>query len=230
VNRSDEWADHLDPAATDPALPTAHRERLDRFAAVLADEAVWSEPPVALREGLLARAAQEGREGRGPAPARPRGSARVWWWSVGGLAAAAALVVALAWPRPHPETTFALSGTGRAPTASASAQLTPRPAGVAITLHVRGLAPAPPAHYYAAWLRGPDGVVPVGSFHWRVGGMPISLWSGVLPDRYPELFVTLQAEGDPPAPSADVVLSGSATGRPPATTSSSSPAPPFGTG
>jgi hypothetical protein len=118
-------------------------------------------------------------------------------------------VAVLAWPRPQVES-FALAGTRLAPSAAATAELEPRPAGLAITLHITGLKPAPPGTYYAAWLRGPAGTVPVGTFHWHKGGIPINLWSGVSDSNYPDLFVTLQHEGQPPDPSADVVLSGHA--------------------
>jgi hypothetical protein len=255
VNRSDEWADYLDPTEADPDLPPAHRETLDRFAAALADDATWSDPPPGLRGALLDLAMQEGpvapdgsSPATGPLPAprfgdgpgrtpvvardrrgrrggtraadsrRPDGrprrrptAARTWWLSAAGVAAAAVLVVALAWPRPH-TTTFAMHGTAASPRATATARLEPRSAGLAITLEIKGLPPAPAGSYYAAWLRGPDGVVPVGTFHWRKGGIPIDLWSGVLTDHYPVLFVTLQREGQPPTPSTQIVLTGTATG------------------
>lgn len=229
MSRPDEWADYLDPAEpSTPGLSPDHVEALDRFAAVLADESVWSDPPPSLRGSLLDRAMQEGVGGQGsrePAPRfvegrrrtwRRRGgrpgsgpAPRTWWLAVAGAAAAVTLVVALAWPRPE-STTFAMTGTARAAGATATARLEPRSAGLAITLEIKGLAAAPEGTYYAAWLRGPDGVVPVGTFHWRKGGIPIELWSGVLTDRYRELFVTVQREGLPPTPSADVVLTGTA--------------------
>ena len=53
MNRSDEWADYLDPSETDPDLPPAHRDALDRFAAALADESAWSDPPPGLRSTIL---------------------------------------------------------------------------------------------------------------------------------------------------------------------------------
>lgn len=229
MNRADEWADYLDPAEADPELPPDHRDALDQFAAALSSEAVWGEPPASLRARVLDLAMREGPAGTEPVPAprfpdgtvgypadrtapgppgrAPRRVRPAWWMAVAGVAAAAVLVVALALPRPE-TTTFAMSGTSQAPSAAASARLEPRSAGLAITLEITGLAAAPDGTYYAAWLRGPDGVVPVGTFHWRKGGIPIELWSGVLTDRYPELFVTLQREGAPPTPSTDVVLTG----------------------
>jgi hypothetical protein len=151
-------------------------------------------------EGTDTRPGRTPRVGR-----RPRAT---WWLSIAGVAAAAALVAVLAWPRTPPTgpiTTFALAG----PTATATADLENKSAGMAITLHIKGLKPAPPGDYYAAWLHGSAGYVPVGTFHWHKGGIPINLWSGVTSDRYPELIVTLQREGQPPLPSlTTVVLTG----------------------
>jgi hypothetical protein len=136
---------------------------------------------------------------------------RPWYLAVAASAAAAALVAVLAWPRPE-VTTFAMTGVSPSGTASATAELEERSAGVAITLKIKGLKAAPAGAYYSAWMRGPDGTVPVGTFHWRKGGIPIELWSGVTPDRYPELFVTLQREGAPATPSSQIVLDGRISG------------------
>ena len=136
-----------------------------------------------------------------------RRSRRTWYVSGLGVAAAAVLVAVIAWPRPHTET-YQIAGTALAPRASAVAVLETRSAGLAIRLEIKGLPPAAPGSYYAAWLKGRAGIVPVGTFHWRKGGIPIDLWSGVAADGYPSFFVTLQREGQPPAPSSAVVLSG----------------------
>jgi hypothetical protein len=229
MNRPDDWADYLDPDAGDPALPPSEREALDRIIGTLATADVWGEPPAGLRASLLERAAAEsaargprpstpdlltepGTEPSLPAPQRlpaPRGRSgrRGWWLSAVGVAAAAALAAVVAWPRPE-TTTFAMAGTELAPAASATAELEAKSAGVAIVLEIKGLKPARAGTYYAAWMRGPAGVVPVGTFHWHKGGIPIDLWSGVPGDKYPELFVTVQHEGEPPDPSAEVVLIG----------------------
>jgi len=234
MNRPDDWADYLDPDAADPSLPPSEREALDRIVGTLALGDVWGEPPAGLRASLLERVAAEsaapGTAPAGPypltwsgvptgpshpaapgAPVRPpsRFGRRGWWLSAVGVAAAAALVAVLAWPQPE-TTTFAMAGTALAPAASATAELEAKSAGVAIVLEIKGLKPARAGTYYAAWMRGPAGVVPVGTFHWHKGGIPIDLWSGVGSDTYPELFVTLQHEGGPPGPSAEVVLTGRA--------------------
>jgi len=222
-----EWADYLDPAAPDPELTVAERESLRRIRLTLADDATWSEPPAGQRSSILEHAALEQRtldqrtveqdpgEQRSLAelPHRGRRRPQARWLAVAGVAAAVALIAVLLWPRPATTTTtFAMAGTSFAPSARATAELEPRSAGVAITLQIKGLAAAPAGSYYAAWLRGPAGTVPVGSFHWHKGGIPIDLWSGVTSDRYPELFVTLQHEGRSPEPSTEIVLSGHAGG------------------
>jgi len=241
MTRTEDWADYLDPGEPDPPLPGDQARGLDRIHAALADEAAWGEPPSRLRAGLLAAAtAERAARPAGPVPvpttpaappaaAPPDGartdgartgvvvplrrrSRRLVLAAVTAAAAAAVLVAVLVWPRPATPS-IVLAGTALAPRATATAELEPRSAGVAITLHVKGLPPAPAGAYYAAWLHGPSGYVPVGSFHWRKGGIPIDLWSGVGGSAYPDLVVTLQREGQPLAPSAaDVVLSGHRAG------------------
>jgi Anti-sigma-K factor rskA len=235
-----DYLDPLVTEPSGPGLPPAERAALDAIAGQLKDESLWSAPPPPLRASLLAKASaeQQGAERQGaqrqgqpddgdPAPGHPtpeferrsggrrvraQGRLRRTPWLVAAAAAAAMLIGggALLWPRSHPAS-FPMAGTALAPRASAVAELTPKSAGVAIRLKITGLKPAPPGTFYAAWLRGPAGVVPVGTFHWHKGGIPIDLWSGVGTDRYPELFVTLQREGAAPSPSDQLVLDGHAS-------------------
>ncbi len=109
-------------------------------------------------------------------------------------------------PDQPPAEVFAVAGTRLAPQARGEVRVSDTPSGFSIVLDVRGMPAAAPGSYYAAWLRGPEGIVPLGSFHMRGTGTPVRLWSGVPPDRYPELVVTLQAEGDPLVPSQLVVM------------------------
>ncbi|MCI0686955.1 MAG: anti-sigma factor [Sporichthyaceae bacterium] len=152
----------------------------------------------------------EARRRRRSHSAGPR---RARWWVPALATAAAGIALAvLLWPQAATLPTHQLSGTALAPNATAAATLETKSAGIAITLNITGLGPAGPGNYYAAWMRGPQGTVPLGSFHWKVGGIPIDLWSGVDPNLYPELFVTLQRESDGPEPSDQVVLTGQVNG------------------
>lgn len=244
MSAHDHWASRLDPEldaetpdVTSP-LPDREAAALDRIGAILADESVWGEPPADLRAGLLAQAAAEAeagtRPGAGPevgagvgGPAevadlgqrRAARNRRLAWMGSGLVAAAAAVALFFVAVGTDDDgagiTTFEVAGTDLTPDLDATVDIEPRPAGVAITLHIAGLGPAGDGRYYAGWLvedGGFDGqtvtgdVVGVGSFHWRMGGIPIELWSGVDTDRYPLLVVTLQDEGGPPTPSDVVVM------------------------
>lgn len=140
-------------------------------------------------------------------PARLKARAR---WLVPAMTAAAAAIAIIAfvgWPRSNP-TTYEVAGTELTPNAAATVEVEPLPAGVAITLHITGLPPAGDGEYYAGWLSGDEGAVSIGSFHWRMGGIPIELWSGVDVERYPNLGITLQQEGEPTVSSGVLVLTG----------------------
>lgn len=131
-------------------------------------------------------------------------------WLVPAMTAAAAVIAVIAfvnWPQSDPAT-FDLAGTELNPNATATVEVEPLGAGVAITLNITGLPPAGEGEYYSGWLSGEIGSVPVGSFHWREGGIPIELWSGVDVERYPTLGITLQQEGEPTTSSGVVVLKG----------------------
>jgi len=153
---------------------------------------------------------------------------RLGWFSSGALvAAAAAAILFFAATRPADDgdvTTYEVAGTELTPDVEATADVEPLAAGVAITLNISGLPPAGDGEYYAAWLMrdmdpGMDdgamdddmddgAMVGIGSFHWREGGIPIELWSGVDTERYPIFVVTLQDEEGPPTASDIVVMTG----------------------
>ncbi len=104
---------------------------------------------------------------------------------------------------------FVVESLDPAEDARATVGLISEPSGWEIRLLVEELPAAEPGSYYAAWLQGPDELVPIGSFHQRGGPEEIILWAGVNVDAYDTLLVTLQQEGDPPRPSDVVVLRGS---------------------
>ncbi|GEM_PF-1098623 len=233
MTQPDAWAG-LDPndEPGDRHLSSEDQAVVHRVRSLLADPTTWSGPPPALRERLLATVRAEAAEAseRNPVPAMAapaadrasteqavvlafRRSRRARWLAAGGgfvagaAAAAAVALVVLTGPSGGGDT-FELAATSRNPEAVVTALVDPQPAGVAITLNIQGLPAAPPGTYYAAWLEGEAGTVPVGTFHWRTGGVPIELWSGVTTDRYPRLFVTVQDEGGPAGPSDIIVLDG----------------------
>jgi Anti-sigma-K factor rskA len=222
----DDWADYLDPDAPDPTLTEADRAILDQARHALRDSSTWDSPPPQLEARILAEARRTPRETPAAAPpaapAAPRAVTpiteapsrrrrlRPALALVAAAAAAVIAVVVLAQGASGPPTEqYALAGTLRSPQATAEATIESRSAGDAITLDITGLPPAPAGTYYAAWVSGPRGTVPVGSFHWRKGGIPIELWSGVDTRRYPRFSVTLQREGAPPTMSRAVFLRGS---------------------
>lgn len=196
------------------------------FAAVVQElrtASAWSGPPADIRDRVLAAARQRPAVASDtvetPAPARwrsgrwrPRWRRPAWAVPIAVLAAAAftagvlAVDRALAPDPPRPDT-YAATGTSLAPDARATVSVLETPAGVDITVEPTGLPAAAPGSYYAAWLVGPRGSVPIGSFHWRRTGVPIKLWSGVDVAGYPTLVITLQGESDPPGPSTRVVMS-----------------------
>jgi hypothetical protein len=196
--------------AGDPATDTAvTAAEADATVAVPSAESAVA----AAETGDRATTTDDTGSGAGGSSARRRAerrwSGRRTGWIAGAVATAAAAVIAvvLLWPSSNLRS-YPVSGTAAQPGASAVVTLDPKPAGVDISIEITGLPPSTEDTYYAAWLRGPQGTVPVGSFHWKKAANPISLWSGVEADRYPTFFITRQREGDPPAPSADVVLQG----------------------
>lgn len=139
-----------------------------------------------------------------PSPRR-----RAVW--VAAAAAVVVLVVAfVGFGRSQPDQAdFVLAGTAVAPAATADVRIVETPAGFVYRLAVEGLDPAPADTYYEGWVVSDDGWVSVGTFHMRGGDGSVTLWSGVDPEAYPRLVVTLQPEGSGPAPSDVVVLDGS---------------------
>jgi hypothetical protein len=115
-------------------------------------------------------------------------------------------------PGVDPGRTYVATSGPYATQASAEVTVAPSAAGFIITVDTENLPAAAPGSYYSGWLSGPRGLVPLGSFHGRQVGQPITLWSGVDPRDYPRFSVTLQAEGAGPNPSGKRVLVADLTG------------------
>src|SRR6478752_10596266 len=118
----------------DSELTPAERAEIERLNDVLADPAVWAEPPPYLQEAVVAAIAEEAGAGR-------RRRFRV---AVAGIAAAVMLAVGIGvglyLDREQPvEFAASLSGTELSPDASGDVTLTKTPSGWDIRLHATGL-------------------------------------------------------------------------------------------
>lgn len=216
--------------AAGPALAETAPAQAEATASARAEATAEPDTAPAQPDATAAQPPTGSDEIPAPTPATaPRPARRAWrlrWptrlrrltWAVpvAALAAAAFTVGVLAVERalepasPHTET-FTAQATPLASGASAKIWVAETGSGLSVRMDFTGLPAAAPGSYYAAWLRGPQGSVPIGSFHERRAGTPIELWSGVDLADYPTLKVTLQAEGDPPTPSQLVVMTVSLT-------------------
>jgi hypothetical protein len=130
------------------------------------------------------------------------------------LALAAAVVIGVVVTSGPATTQIAMSGTKLAPAAHATAKVHSTPSGLSIVLDVRGLAPSAPGFYYQAWMKGPHGLVTIGTFHMRGGPGTVDLWSAVSLADYPTITVTREPEDGNPASSGQVVLTNHPTPAP----------------
>lgn len=142
---------------------------------------------------------------------------RAKWFGGGVLAAAAALALAFVTadqlgtddpPEQAAVLTYDLAPTELDPDTEAVLDVKSTVAGVEFWLRLKGLDNTDGADYYSAWLISDTEAIPVGSFHWRMGGVPIVLWSGVDDPSYDQFVVTRQVQGDGGFRSEDVVLIG----------------------
>ena len=185
----------------DSDLTAAERAELERVHDVLADPAVWAEPPPYLQEAVVAAIAEESGAGK----------RRRRLLAVVGIAAAVLLAVGVTVGvyvnRDQPvEFAATLSGTELSPDASGNVTLTKTASGWDIRLHAIGLPRREDGEYYQAWLKNDAGLlVPIGSFN---DGRDVTLWSGVGPGDFPTLTVTQEVADGDQASSGLVVLSG----------------------
>jgi len=199
------------------ALAPEEAAELGVLADVLADPATWSEPDAALEERVVrAVVAAEPAPTTGRAPtAAAQGRARAgrghrfMLAAVAAAASVAIVVGVLVATRPSADPDFRsrLTATALAPGARASAEITRNTAGFRITLDAHGLARLHDRAYYQAWLKNAGGgLVSIGTFSSSDGG--IVLWSGVSPEEYQGISVTIEPDDDNPASSGRRVLIG----------------------
>jgi len=173
---------------------------------LLADPAVWVEPPTGLQDRIV---------GAISAAAPPASRRRNHWLRVTllGVAAGVLLTTGLAIGAARDghrsvDYTASLSGTSLAPNVAGEAKLTRFTSGWQVYLHAKGLPRLDDGAFYEAWLKSDSGaVVAIGTFN---DADDVTLWAGVAPSDYPILTVTRQTTGGGAASSGKVVLTGSA--------------------
>jgi hypothetical protein len=204
---SQPWlAEYLEQGAQEPgpyAPDAASADAARRLRGLLADPDGWAEPPAGLLGQILAGIDSEPVAPAVPLRPRMRRTVRA---GAAALLAAAAVVTGIVVTRGPATTDVALAGTRLAPAASATARLHATSSGLAIELDVSGLPPSPPGYYYQAWMKGPHGLVTIGTFHMRGGPGTVELWSAVSLADYPVITVTREPEDGNPASSGQVVL------------------------
>jgi Anti-sigma-K factor rskA len=189
----------------DDDLTAEERAHLASVDAVLADPALWAEPPVDLQERVVAAITAES-ESAPPSGRRP-------WvrYAVGGVAAAVLLAVGVTVgiQLSHDDGVYfaaSLQGTQLAPKATGDVTLHKTPSGWRIELHATGLPRREGGEFYEAWLKDETrGLVPIGTFN---DGRDVILWAGVGPADFPTLTVTREVADGNQASSGEVVLTG----------------------
>lgn len=203
---SDERAEYL---ATGSGPEPEDRERLNLIRDILGSEMTWSEPPPEVADRLIAAIGSERHaESEEPEPARRRRPL-----VAAAAVAAAAVVVVIAGflgvlSSPSEEIVI-MEGTDLGPAASGEATIRETDAGWWIRLDLEDLPSAERGTYYEGWVWNDDGHgVSIGTFHLRGDEESVVLWSGVDPDDYPAIWVTLEDEDGDPSASDRIVMWG----------------------
>ena len=197
------------------ALEPDEAAELALMADLLAHPSTWVEPDAALEDAIV-RAVVGGEPDLTVAPAatpfRHRAASRRRRLVLSALASAAAIAIligAVVAARGGTGTDFTsrLSATALAPGARGSAGITHNRAGFRISLVTHGLAPLPRGEYYHAWLKNAAGtLVPIGTF--SSSDDRITLWSGVSPQDFSTITVTIEAADNDQTSSGRRVLVG----------------------
>jgi Anti-sigma-K factor rskA len=174
------------------------------LADILADPSSWAEPRDGLEDDIV-RAVEHDT----PTRAKSAWTSRRMFL----LSAAAALVVialgAVVIARDHSSNDFEthLRATELAPAARGEGEITHNNSGFRIEMYAHDLPSLHAGEYYQAWLKNPTGTaVPIGTF--SSSDDHVTLWSGVSPDVFPTMTVTIESTDNNQASSGRTVLVG----------------------
>jgi len=189
-------------------LEPGEAAELALLADLLAADGTWVEPAAGLEDAVLKAVA--GAPAATASPLRHTSRRRRLAWSAIPAAAVAAAVVtfvAVLPSGPGADYVSQLTATGIAPGAHASADIRRNDAGFRIELHPAGLSALGAGEYYQAWLKDANGtLVPVGTFSSSDGD--VTLWSGVSPQTFTTLTVTIEKANNDQTSSCRRVLVG----------------------
>jgi hypothetical protein len=196
------------------ALEPREADELALLAEVLGHSSTWAEPSTGLEDAVVRAVADA--EPTTTTPRTPaarsearRGRRRVLASVLTAAAVIATVVATVLVTRggTSPDYEAQLAATGSAPGAQASADITRNDAGFRITLDADGLPALQAGEYYQAWSKNAAGtLVPIGTFSSSDGRA--TLWSGVSPEDFPTLTVTIEASDNDQTSSGRRVLVG----------------------
>jgi len=176
-------------------------DELAFMAELLADPSTWVEPDASLEDAVVAAVATADPGSNAPARPTATRSARAATTRrrrmlLSAVAVAATIAVVLGVfvaTRSSSNADYAadLVATGSARSARASASITKTNAGFRVALDAHGLPVLADGEYYQAWLKNAGGtLVPIGTFSSSNG--QVTLWSGVSPQQFPTMTVTIE--------------------------------------
>ena len=197
---------------------------LSQLADLIGDPLTWVEPRAGLEDAVV-----EAIGTADPAPSEPvhtgavvtplgrRRPAATRRWQVVSVAAVLLVAVLIGGAliayrgnSRQPEFTAALAATNLVPGATASADIERNAGGFRIALDAQGLPVRASGEFYQAWLKNDAGtLVPIGSF--SSSDTRLTLWSGVSPEQFPILSVTIESPDNNQSSSGRVVLTGRVT-------------------
>lgn len=199
-------------------IDDADRADLDETRTLLADPAVWADPPPGLDDAIVAAITTEAASRPAAprlAPARARRTRFLRSATLVAGAAAAALVVAVVvgsgQDGDSTQLAASLDATELAPGATGSATFEQTESGWRIELDGTGLPRLDDGRFYQAWLRNDtDVLVTIGTFNELDD---VVLWAGVSPREFSTISVTQEVADGDPSSSGERVLVGSVTER-----------------
>ena len=197
---NEERTNYLESGSGDPP----DQDHLDNLRTLLREEAMWAEPPARVGDELM----REVAVGSEPHMIGKRSP----WLAIAVILGALFVAVAAAAVglfEERADFVIAMTGTDLEPFATGEANIRATGSGWWISIETDGLPPADEGTYYEGWMWSDEGQgVSIGTFHLHSDHEPVILWSGVDPDGYPSVWVTLEDEDGDPSASDRVVMRG----------------------